>query len=302
MSWQNWKRVFCVAGVLVLLFLFLLKREADRLQALESKLHLSVPSKGKYTASFGARPGSWSNSLGMKFVRIEPGKFIMGSTEDDDEKPPHLVEITRAFSLGDREVTQRQYQEVMGWLSNPFMGSVDLPVERVSWVDAVTFCNKLSEKERRTPCYRINGEDVAVVVGNGYRLPTEAEWEYSCRAGSTTRFPFGENQEDLYKIAWFARNAGNGTKPVGRLDPNEWDLYDMLGNVFEWCQDGYDARYYAMSPRADPPGPSGASSRVVRGGNWSDGPTHCRPAYRGRDSPGSRFSGLGFRVATDRTE
>jgi len=302
MSWQNWKRVFCVAGVLVLLFLFLLKREADRLQALESKLHLSVPSKGKYTASFGARPGSWSNSLGMKFVRIEPGKFIMGSTEDDDEKPPHLVEITRAFSLGDREVTQRQYQEVMGWLSNPFMGSVDLPVERVSWLDAVTFCNKLSEKERRTPCYRINGEDVAVVVGNGYRLPTEAEWEYSCRAGSTTRFPFGENQEDLYKIAWFARNAGNGTKPVGRLDPNEWDLYDMLGNVFEWCQDGYDARYYAMSPRADLPGPSGASSRVVRGGNWSDGPTHCRPAYRGRDSPGSRFSGLGFRVATDRTE
>ncbi len=214
MSWQNWKRVFCVAGVLVLLFLFLLKREADRLQALESKLHLSVPSKGKYTASFGARPGSWSNSLGMKFVRIEPGKFIMGSTEDDDEKPPHLVEITRAFSLGDREVTQRQYQEVMGWLSNPFMGSVDLPVERVSWLDAVTFCNKLSEKERRTPCYRINGEDVAVVVGNGYRLPTEAEWEYSCRAGSTTRFPFGENQEDLYKIAWFARNAGMpGTGP-----------------------------------------------------------------------------------------
>jgi formylglycine-generating enzyme required for sulfatase activity len=256
-----------------------------------------------------ARPGpslrTWTNSLGMKFVRIEPGKFSMGSTDFDNEKPRHLVEITRPFSLGDREVTQRQYLEVMGVNPSRFKGSDDLPVEQVSWLDAVTFCNKLSAKEGRTPCYRINGEQVTVIAGNGYRLPTEAEWEYACRAGSTTRYPFGDNEADLGEFAWFDGNAERKTHPVGQRRPNRWGLYDMLGNVWEWCQDGYDAGYYAVSPRAAPPGPSGASSRVFRGGGWYGYPAVGHTAYRRRSAPEFpkfRNDCLGFRLAAVRSE
>jgi formylglycine-generating enzyme required for sulfatase activity/serine/threonine protein kinase len=248
-----------------------------------------------------ARPdpsgATWTNSLGMKFVRIEPGKFMMGSTENAADQPLHLVEITRPFSLGDREVTQRQYQAVMGVNPSQFKGSDDLPVEKVSWLDAVTFCNKLSEKEGRTPCYRINGVEVTVIAGNGYRLPTEAEWEYACRAGSTTRYPFGDNEADLGEFAWFRGNSEMKTHPVGQKRPNRWGLYDMLGNVFEWCQDGYDAGYYATSPPADPPGPSGVASRVIRGGSWYGIPARCRPAYRRWLAPVRRIRDLGFRLA-----
>jgi formylglycine-generating enzyme required for sulfatase activity len=245
---------------------------------------------------------TWTNSLGMKFVRIQPGEFSMGSTENEDEKPPHLVKITRPFYLGDREVTQGQYQAVMGENPSHFKGSDDLPVEEVSWLDAVSFCNKLGEKEGRTPCYRIDGDRVSVVAGNGYRLPTEAEWEYACRAGSTTRYPFGDNEAELGEYAWFDGNAGNKTHPVGQKRPNRWGLYDMLGSVWEWCQDGYDAGYYATSPPADPPGPSGAPSRVFRGGSWYLNPTRCCPAYRGRFAPVFREDFLGFRLAAVRAE
>jgi formylglycine-generating enzyme required for sulfatase activity len=262
----------------------------------------SPKSKPSDTARPDPSLKTWANSLGMKFVRIEPGKFIMGSTENADEKPYHLVEIARPFSLGDREVTQRQYMDVMGVNPSYFKGSDDLPVEMVSWLDAVTFCTKLSEKEGRTPCYRINGEEVTVVDGNGYRLPTEAEWEYACRAGSTTRYPFGDNESDLGESAWFDGNADRKTHPVGQKRPNRWGLYDMLGNVWEWCQDGYDAGYYAKSPTTDPPGPSGASTRVTRGGSWIYDPANCRPAFRFRGAPEARDRDLGFRLAAVRAE
>jgi formylglycine-generating enzyme required for sulfatase activity/serine/threonine protein kinase len=253
-----------------------------------------------------ARPASslktWTNSLGMKFVRIEPGKFSMGSTEKEDEQPPHLVEITRPFSLGDRELTQGQYQVVMGVNPSNFKGSDDLPVEEVSWLDAVTFCTKLSKKERRTPCYRINGKDVTVIAGNGYRLPTEAEWEYACRAGSNTQYPFGVNKAELGEFAWFSGNAGGKTHPVGQKRPNRWGLYDMLGNVWEWCQDGYDGGYYATSPPADPPGPSGAASRVIRGGSWGSNPPYARPACRFMNPLIYRYNSPGLRLAAVRSE
>jgi formylglycine-generating enzyme required for sulfatase activity len=281
MRWQNWKRASWVAGVLVLI--------VTCVGVAHQMGVFNLPSTAK----------TWTNSLGMKFVRIEPGKFIMGSTENEDEKPRHLVEITRPFSLGDREVTQRQYQAVMGVNPSEFKGSDDLPVERVSWLDAVTFCNKLSAKEGRTPCYRINGEQVTVIAGNGYRLPTEAEWEYACRAGSTTRYPFGDNEADLGEFAWFSGNSERKTHPVGQRRPNRWGLYDMLGNVWEWCQDGYDAGYYATSPPADPPGPSGASSRVIRGGCCFNSP---RPADRFWSTPEDRIYDLGFHLAAVRSE
>ena len=261
-------------------------------------------------ASVPAKPST--NSIGMQLVSIEPGEFLMGSPESDteassDEKPQHRVRITEAFSLGIHEVTQGQYQAVMGETPSNFKGSDDLPVENVSWLDAVKFCNKLSEREKRVPFYRIDGAEfvgasgvpllVAVAGGNGYRLPTEAEWEYACRAGSATVYPFGNDDGNLGKHAWYNSDSEFKTHPAGQKRPNAWGLYDMLGNVLEWCGDGYDEKYYASSPPADPPGASEASARVFRGGCWSSFARYCRPAIRGWGSPVIRHAYLGFRVA-----
>ncbi len=224
-----------------------------------------------------------TNSLGLTLVRIEPGEFLMGTTKNqvdqlirlfpdsnrgsfDDEQPKHPVKISQPFFLGIHQVTQRQYQVVMG--NNPsvrlsrtigFKGSDELPVENVTWFEAVQFCNKLSERENQTPLYRMNGDDVTIAGGNGYRLPTEAEWEYACRAQSTTLYPFGDDASQLDEHAWSANNSGKLTHPVGQKRPNVWGLYDMLGNVCEWCADWYDPRYYASSPHASPPGAGIAS-------------------------------------------
>ena len=144
-------------------------------------------------------------------------------------------------------------------------------METVSWLDAVNFCNKMSEKDKRTPFYRINGTDVADVGGNGYRLPSEAEWEYACRAGSATLFPFGDDAGKLGEHAWYSSNSQSKTHQVGQKRPNAWGLYDLLGNVWEWCGDWYDEKYYASWLAADPPGPTKASYRVFRGGSWLNG-------------------------------
>jgi len=256
----------------------------------------------------------WTNSIGIKLVRIEAGEFLMGTTKDqvdqlmrlfpdskpelfDYEQPAHSVRLSKAFDLGIHEVTQGQYQEVMGENPSWFKGSDDLPVENVSCLDAVKFCNKLSEREKRTPFYRIDGTKVTVVGGNGYRLPTEAEWEYACRAKSTALYPFGDDAGKLGEHAWSVSNSESKTHPVGQKLPNAWGLYDMLGNVWEWCADGYHEKYYASSPSADPPGAPTASARVIRGGSFNFPPRVCRPAVRGRDSPWGRFLSMGFRVA-----
>jgi len=130
---------------------------------------------------------------------------------------------------------------------------------------------------------RIDGTEVAVLGGDGYRLPTEAEWEYACRAGSSTLYPFGDNASALGEFAWYTNNSENMTHPVGQKDPNAWGLHDMLGNVWEWCADCYEAKYYASSPPADPPGASGGAFRMIRGGSWSVHPGHCRSACRRGD-------------------
>ena len=245
-----------------------------------------------------------TNSIGMKLVLIPPGEFQMGSPKElieeelrlhgDDgwyrdhlpgEGPQHRVRITKPYWLGATDVTQEEYQRVMGSNPSKFQGDPKRPVEQVSWDDAVEFCRRLSE---------LPGEKAAK---RRYGLPTEAQWEYACRAGTTTRWYSGDDEARLGDVAWFNRNAGGQTHPVGQKRANAWGLYDMHGNVWEWCQDWYDEDYYAKSPTDDPAGPPGGSYRVVRGGGWDYPAWYCRSAYRNNFGPGYRYYGLGFRVS-----
>jgi len=259
-----------------------------------------------------------NNSIGMTLKLIPAGEFFMGSPDDaieaeKNEKPSHRVRITKPFYLGVYEVTQAQYEGVMG--NNPSYFSANgggkdrvagqstdrYPVENVSWLDAIQFCNKLSEKEGRKPFYEIDGKDIRVPDwnGQGYRLPTEAEWEYACRANASTptRFSFGDNMAELGLYGWFVGNSEWRTHPVGQKRQNGFGLYDMHGNVLEWCWDLYGEGYYNQSAADDPTGPAGAVDRVFRGGGWYISARGCRPAYRTWVTPEGRGSSLGFRVA-----
>ena len=223
--------------------------------------------------------------LSMEFVWIEPGVFQMGSDDgDSDERPVHEVEISRGFWLGKYEVTQGEWESVMGRNPSYFEGDARLPVETVSWNDVQEFIAKLNAA---------SGSSV-------YRLPTEAEWEYACRAGTQTRWSLGDDDGDdasqLDKYAWYDCNDGCDTKVVGRKGPNGWGLYDMHGNVWEWVQDWYSSGYYNSSPRVDPPGPTSGSDRVVRGGRFGDIAQSVRSAYRYNSSPDNRYIFLGVRL------
>jgi formylglycine-generating enzyme required for sulfatase activity len=257
-----------------------------------------------------------TKTAGIKLKLIPPGRFIMGSPRgegDDDEHPQHEVRITRPFYLGLTEVTQGQYETLMG--NNPSYfsangGGMDRvagqsteghPAENVSWLDAVKFCNKLSEKEGLRPFYEIEGDSARILSwdGLGFRLPTEAEWEYACRAGAQTRYAFGDADEGLGDYAWFDEDYARGTThPVGRKRSSRFGLFDMHGNVWEWCSDAYAAGHYRDSPADDPRGPDPAGAvRVFRGGGWRSGPRFCRSAGRLRVAPADRYFDLGFRLA-----
>jgi formylglycine-generating enzyme required for sulfatase activity len=175
-----------------------------------------------------------------------------------------------------------------------------LPVESVSWYEAVGFCNALSQKEGLPPFYAINGQWVVEVPdwnGPGYRLPTEAEWEYACRAGTTTRYSFGDDDKALGDYAWYSANSNSQTHPVGEKKPNRFGLHDMHGNVWEWCWDWFHEDYYRNSPGVDPLGAGQAAYRVSRGGSSNYEPRHVRSAMRNRDAPELRLLNLGFRAA-----
>jgi formylglycine-generating enzyme required for sulfatase activity len=243
-----------------------------------------------------------TNSLSMTLKLIPAGTFWMGSSKDrdpqayDDEMPRHEVRISRAFYLGVTEVSQGQYRAVTGKSPSYFKGSDDLPVEQVSWNDAITFCNKLSEKERLKPYYQFGAG--AVSDGDGYRLPTEAEWEYAARAGpgGAGAYSFGDDPVQLDRYAWYRANAHETTHPVGsRKLPNAFGLFDMHGNVSEWCWD-WKAPYEAMAA-VDPVGPLTASRRVIRGGSWFNDGEYCRSATRNDFTPSYQGIFVGFRVA-----
>jgi formylglycine-generating enzyme required for sulfatase activity len=235
----------------------------------------------------------------IEFVWIPPGKFLMGSPpyESDrgsDEAPLHEVTLSKGFWLGKTEVTQAQWERVMG--SNPsYFKGAEWPVERVSWVDATEFCVKLSQAS-----------------GGKYTLPTEAQWEYAARAGSTMAYCYGSSVSPLKSYGWYNGNSGKQTHPVAQKLPNAWGLYDMHGNVQEWCQDWYAQDYYGASPAADPTGPaSGAyrpsgsnlldypvssSSRVLRGGSHRTHAKNLRSANRNNDAQEGHDNRNGLRV------
>jgi formylglycine-generating enzyme required for sulfatase activity len=288
------------------------------------------------------------NSVGMSLVLVPAGKFLMGSPDSDsdrypNESPQHLVKITQPFYLGKFAVTRGQFQKFVeatghqteadkdgkgggrydadkrtvscpvagwNWLNTGFEQTDEHPVVNVSWNDARAFCAWLSQKE-----------------GKHYRLPTEAEWEYSCRAGSTTRFYSGDSEDSLCRVAniadqslkrqwdygslqnkafqkllsdWFDRVSWDDgypfTAPVGMFESNAFGLFDMHGNVWQWCEDRYDKDYYQNSPARNPRGPGTGSFHVLRGGSFSDPPRFCRAAFRIRSGPASRNFGIGFRV------
>ena len=225
----------------------------------------------------------FTNSIGMKFVLIEPGEFMMGSNEADNEKPPHMVEITQPFYLGVYPVTQSEYQAAIGTNPSHFNGNARLPVEQVNWYDSLTFCEKL------------NRLTVEVQRKAHYRLPTEAEWEYACRAGLKGKWCTGDDVSSLYDYAWLYKNSDCRTHPVGEKKSNNWGMHDMHGNVWEWCADQYDE--YPSGSQTDPLGPTKGADRVSRGGGWNNVATYCRSAFRSTEVPMSRSSSLGFRLA-----
>lgn len=272
--------------------------------------------------------GGCTPTYDLEMVSIPGGSFQMGDLSgdgDSDELPVHTVTLS-PFSMAKYELTYEKWMEVKTWAeSNGYtfnmpgdMGSEDYggsqdethPVTGIEWYDAVLWCNALSEKEGLTPCYYTNASHTTVYRSgrtdiennwvdwnaDGYRLPTEAEWEYACRADTTTKYSFGnsiDGNDANYQDS--GDSYDNGTTPVGYYPANPWGLYDMHGNVWEWCWDWYDSDYYNSSPSTDPRGPSACSNRVNRGGSWCADPVYLRSASRSRSGPGVQYYIGGFR-------
>jgi len=246
------------------------------------------------------------NSIGIKLIPIPVGEFMMGSPKDEkghrDQEQRHRVRITKPFYMGVYEVTQGQYQRLMNKNPSSFsvggefkdkvagMDTSQFPVEHVTWDEAVAFCKQLTEKE-----------------GKLYRLPTEAEWEYACRAGTNTPFEFGSQLNGSEANCDGGKPFGTETKGpylerpvvVGRYPANGFGLYDMHGNVWEWCADWSESDYYEKSPPSDPTGPKTGLRRAVRGGGWYARPVDCRSASRGSERPQQARSYNGFRVVCE---
>jgi formylglycine-generating enzyme required for sulfatase activity len=221
-------------------------------------------------------------AISKEMARIPAGRFQMGDKDESDAKL-HEVAVN-SFLMDKNLVTQDQYEKAMGENPSRWKGGNN-PVEQVRWSDAVRFCNKRSELEGLKPCYDLKTWKCDFDA-DGYRLPTEAEWEYACRAGTSTAYFFGDDATKLGDYAWFDKNSGGRPRPVGQKQPNAWGLHDVCGNVWEWCNDFYAVDYYNESPPTDPRGPDAGQTKVVRGGAWRFSAQRCRSGYRYNENPG----------------
>jgi formylglycine-generating enzyme required for sulfatase activity len=254
--------------------------------------------KADESAAPTAPPQTLKTKSGIAMVRIPGGWFRMGSARGKpDERPVHRVWVD-AFLMDVHEMTQEEYGRLI--LGNPshFKGP-DRPMEQISWPKAALYCNARSRAEGLEPCY---DEDTAECdfAADGYRLPTEAEWEYACRAGSDADFSFGPDADRLKDHAWFAENSGKTTHPVAGKKPNAWGLFDMHGNVAEWCNDVFGEEYYGSSPERNPRGNATGKRYVLRGGAWNSSADACRSSYRVGENPGFQdacfaLDAIGFR-------
>ena len=260
-------------------------------------------------------------SNGMKLRRLPGGRFYMGSHDSDEflrnnEHPQHRVAITQNLFMGVYPVTQKQFKDLMEYNPSMAVTNEDCPVDSVPWYTALEFCNKMSEAESLPPYYEmkavrrrpnselIESARVSILGGDGFRLPTEAEWEYACRAGSVSPWCFGDLVLDVGIYAWFYDNSSMETHPVGHRKPNAWGLYDMHGNVMEWCFDWYGESYYQQCSEEveNPTGPADGTGKVLRGGAWQFGAEATRCAYRNNSSPDSIAGVIGFRVCRNASD
>ena len=240
-----------------------------------------------------------------KLVLVPKGSFTMGSPTTEpgrySNEVQHPVTLTTDIWMAESEVTQRQYRNLTGSSPSYFKGD-DLPVEQVSWYDAVAYCNALSVRENLTPCYQINGTTVDWADGvkcTGYRLPTEAEWEYAANPASGSRTVYA-GSDTVDGVAWYSNNSGSTTHAVKTKTANGRGLYDLSGNVFEWVWDWYQSNYEALQS-SDPIGPKVQPSpeyRVIRGGSWNNTATNARVAKRNNNTPTNRNNNLGFRIVS----
>ncbi len=240
--------------------------------------------------------GCGRGSVPKGMVLVPAGTFMMGGTMYDREQPIHQVTISKPFYMGKYEVTQTEWEKVMGSNPSHYNGDENLPVETVSWEDVIQYCNKLSLAERLTPCYSGEGSSILCdFSANGYRLPTEAEWEWAARGAGNGSLDYefsGSNNAD--DVGWNSGNSGGMTHPVGTKLPNKLGLYDMSGNVWEWCWDWYES--YSSASQTDPAGSVSGTSRLLRGGGAESLTVYTRSAYRDYYTPISRHGIFGFRV------
>jgi formylglycine-generating enzyme required for sulfatase activity len=229
------------------------------------------------------QPKTLTTKTGIKMVLIPGGTFKMGSVDgQEDELPVHEVKID-SFYMDAYEVTQESFQKLTGMNPSKFKDRKG-PVERVRWTEAVLYCNARSLKEGLKPAYNTKTWECDFSA-DGYRLPTEAEWEYACRAGNNAKYFFRGGKNKLGQYAWFRKNSREKVHPVGTRKANSFGLFDMYGNVAEWCNDFYDKDYYAKSPRNNPQGPETGDKRVLRGGSWASRAKHCNSSERFNDDP-----------------
>jgi formylglycine-generating enzyme required for sulfatase activity len=219
---------------------------------------------------------------GIEMVSLPGGLFEMGGRKGSpDERPVHKVQL-RPFLIDKYEVTQEMYERFP--LPNPsHFKDPAHPMEQMTWADAAEYCNKRSIEEDLKPCYDLETSRCDFQA-DGYRLPTEAEWEYACRGGTSTTYSFGGDLRKLKDCAWYTENSSKKTHPVGKKKPNAWGIYDMHGSVAEWCHDYYGEDYYKNSPEKDPTGPDKGKERVLRGGAWNSSADACRSSYRSGDA------------------